>query len=249
MNFSEELLKAMSPNPLIEFKLFGMSITITDTIVLMWFVMLLIFAFVMIVARNLKEVPDGRQNVAEMFVEFVQKFAHDNMGHNGKYFVSYLGSILLFLVFANIVSIFNVIPIGNALAAITGNHNFNELAIRPPTRDVNLTVTMALISILTVLFSSIRIRGFKGWLHYHIEPVPIILPFKILDYFIRPLSLSMRLFGNILGAFIVMELLYFALPLVLPAAFSIYFDLFDGMLQAYVFVFLTSLYIAEAIEE
>jgi F-type H+-transporting ATPase subunit a len=113
---------------------------------------------------------------------------------------------------------------------------------------MNLTVTMALMSILLVIFASIRIKGLKGWLRYHIEPIPIILPFKLLDYFIRPLSLSMRLFGNILGAFIVMELLYVAMPMVLPAAFSIYFDLFDGMLQAYVFVFLTSLYIAEAIE-
>lgn len=248
MNFSEELSKAMSPHGLIELNLFGMKLFITDTIVLMWFVMLLIAVFVLIFTRNLKKVPDGRQNVVEMFVEFIQKFADDNIGHHGKHFYQYLGTIILFLIFSNSISIFNIIPIGNILASITGNESFLELGIRPPTRDVNLTVTLALISILIVLFSGIRVKGFKGWLHYHIEPVPIILPFKIMDYFVRPLSLSMRLFGNILGAFIVMELLYVAMPLVLPAAFSIYFDLFDGILQAYVFVFLTSLYIAEAIE-
>lgn len=248
MNISEELSKAMSPHPLIEFNFFGMSVFITDTIVLMWFVMLLIATFVIIFTRNLKTIPKGKQNIIEMFIEFMQKFARENIGHLGQNFTGYLGTILLFLVFANAVSIFNILPIGKIMVLLTGNHNFEELAIRPPTRDVNLTVTMALISILVVLFAGIRFKGIKGWLHSHIEPVPIILPFKILDYAVRPLSLSMRLFGNILGAFIVMELLYFSLPLVLPAAFSIYFDLFDGMLQAYVFVFLTSLYIAEAIE-
>jgi F-type H+-transporting ATPase subunit a len=79
-------------------------------------------------------------------------------------------------------------------------------------------------------------------------PVPVMLPFNILEYFIKPLSLALRLFGNILGAFIVMELIYMALPVVAPAALSLYFDLFDGVLQAYVFMLLTSLYIAEAVE-
>ena len=248
MNMSEELLKAMSPHPLFELNLFGLHVVVTDTIVLMWFVMLLIAAFVLIFVRNLKEIPEGKQSIIEIFVEFMQNFTKENMGHHGKHFTAYLGTIIMFLVFSNALSIFNILPIGNILAFLTGNENFEELAIRPPTRDVNLTVTMALMSILLVLLSGIRFKGVKGWLHSHIEPVPIILPFKILDYFVRPLSLSMRLFGNVLGAFIVMELLYFSLPMVLPAAFSIYFDLFDGILQAYVFVFLTSLYIAEAIE-
>lgn len=248
MNFSEELSKAMSPHGLMGINLFGLQLYITDTIVLMWFVMILIAVFVFIFTRNLKKVPEGKQNIIEMFVEFIQKFSNDNIGHHGKHFYQYLGTIILFLAFSNSISIFNILPVGDILTFLTGNENFKELAIRPPTRDINLTVTMALMSILIVLFSGIRFKGLKGWLHSHIEPVPIILPFKIMDYFVRPLSLSMRLFGNILGAFIVMELLYFAMPLVLPAAFSIYFDIFDGMLQAYVFVFLTSLYIAEAIE-
>ena len=66
--------------------------------------------------------------------------------------------------------------------------------------------------------------------------------------FTRPLSLCMRLFGNVLGAFVIMELIKIVVPVFLPAVFSLYFDLFDGLLQAYVFVFLTSMYISEAIE-
>ena len=74
------------------------------------------------------------------------------------------------------------------------------------------------------------------------------LSINILEVFTRPLSLCMRLFGNVLGAFVIMELIKIVVPVFLPAVFSLYFDLFDGLLQAYVFVFLTSMYIAEAIE-
>jgi F-type H+-transporting ATPase subunit a len=214
----------------------------------MWLVMAIIIILAYIVTRNLKNVPDGKQNLVESFVKFITNFSKDNMGHFGKHFVPYLGTLILFLIFSNIVSVFNIIPIGGILRAITGVQAFEEMTIKPPTLDPNLTICFALISIFMVLFSSIRFRGLKGWLHYHIEPMPVMLPFKLMDYFVRTLSLSMRLFGNILGAFIIMELLYATIPFLVPAGFSIYFDLFDGILQAYVFVFLTSLYIAEAVE-
>ena len=73
-------------------------------------------------------------------------------------------------------------------------------------------------------------------------------PINILEVFTRPLSLCMRLFGNVLGSFVIMELIKMVVPYVLPAVLSLYFDLFDGILQAYVFVFLTGLYIQDAIE-
>ena len=73
-------------------------------------------------------------------------------------------------------------------------------------------------------------------------------PINILELFIKPLSLCMRLFGNVLGAFVIMELIKILMPAVAPVPFSLYFDIFDGLIQAYVFVFLTSLYIREAVE-
>ena len=76
-----------------------------------------------------------------------------------------------------------------------------------------------------------------------------MLPINILEVVIRPTSLCMRLFGNVLGAFVIMKLIEYVLPVGLPVIFSAYFDLFDGLLQAYVFVFLTSLYISEEIEQ
>ena len=76
----------------------------------------------------------------------------------------------------------------------------------------------------------------------------IVAPLNVLEIFIRPLSLCMRLFGNILGGFVVVELVKLIIPVIVPIPFNFYFDLFDGLIQAYVFVFLTSLFIKESIE-
>ncbi len=86
-------------------------------------------------------------------------------------------------------------------------------------------------------------------MHSFAEPMAIVTPINIMEIFIRPVSLCMRLFGNVIGSFVVMELIKMILPVVLPIPFSFYFDIFDGLIQAYVFVFLTSLFIKEQIEE
>ena len=80
------------------------------------------------------------------------------------------------------------------------------------------------MSIFLVLFAGLQFKGIKGWLKSFIEPIPVLLPFKILEYFTRPMSLTLRLFGNILAAFTIMELVYFAVPIVVPSFLSIYFD-------------------------
>jgi F-type H+-transporting ATPase subunit a len=94
-------------------------------------------------------------------------------------------------------------------------------------------------------FSAIYQKGLKGWAKNLAEPVKFILPINIMEIFIRPLSLCMRLLGNILAAFVVMELIKLTVPLLLPLPFSFYFDIFDGLLQAYIFVFLTAIFINE----
>ena len=104
------------------------------------------------------------------------------------------------------------------------------------------------MSIVLVEAAGIRKKGVKGWLKSFSEPVAAVTPINILELVIRPLSLCMRLFGNVLGAYIIMELIKMVIPVVIPLALSFYFDLFDGAIQAYVFVFLTCLYIKEAVE-
>ena len=119
--------------------------------------------------------------------------------------------------------------------------------LKPPTKDLNVTAALALMSIILVETSGIRSKGLKGWLKSFADPSPVIAPMNLLEVIIRPLSLCMRLFGNVLGAFVIMELIKQLLPVALPVPFSLYFDIFDGLLQAYVFTFLTSMFIQEKI--
>jgi len=135
-----------------------------------------------------------------------------------------------------------------AVAIYIGVANvFGIFGFKPPTKDLGVTAALSILSILLIEISGIRARGVKGWAKSFAEPLPIIAPLNVLEIIIRPLSLCMRLFGNVLGAFVVMKLLEQALPAVVPGIFSLYFDIFDGLIQAYVFVFLTSLFIKEAI--
>ncbi len=236
VSMSDRLIEAMEPHNVFTIKLPGLEIPVTDVVVMMWVIMAVLIFFSIFLTRKLSAVPNKKQNVAEIIVEFINNIAKDAIGaHHWKAFAPYLGTIFLFLIFANTVSIFNVIP----------GEGFK---FRPPTRNINVTACMAIMSICVVIYAGIRYKRMGGWLKSFVEPIPMMLPFKILDYGIKPLSLALRLFGNILGAFIVMELIYMAMPPVIPAALSIYFDLFDGILQAYVFMFLTSLYIAEVLE-
>ena len=115
-------------------------------------------------------------------------------------------------------------------------------------KDLNVTAGLAIISLFLIVFSGIREKGLKGYLFSYAEPMPMMIPVNLLELITRPLSLCMRLFGNILGGFVLMELITFAAPAIVPLPFSCYFDFFDGLLQAYVFVLLTSLFINESIE-
>jgi F-type H+-transporting ATPase subunit a len=251
MDLGEELSKAIGSHDVFSFTLFGYHIAITDTVIVMWIIMAAIVVFALIITASFKLIPEGKQNIAEVLVEFVNSTSKNLIGHHWRHFAPYIGTVLLFLILSNIASIFNILPNWEQLYEMTHMEIFEHMpafAIRPPTKDVNVTAALGVMSIILVLGAGLRFKKFSEWLRSFIEPIPLIAPFKILDYFIRPLSLCFRLFGNILGAFIIMELLYIAMPIFVPAVFSIYFDLFDGILQAYIFIFLTSLYIAEAIE-
>ena len=121
--------------------------------------------------------------------------------------------------------------------------------MKPPTKDINVTVALALMSIILIEASTFRAQGgIKGFLKSFTKPMALLTPLNVMEIAIRPLSLCMRLFGNVLGAFVIMKLIEAVVPLIVPIPLSLYFDFFDGFIQAYVFVFLTSLFIKEAIE-
>ena len=196
-------------------------------VVITWGIMAFLVIFSIIMTRNLKLVPGKRQVVIEGLVSFLYKLYYDILGEKGKRYIPYLGSVCIFLAVADGVGL---------------------LGISPPTRNLNVTMALAILAILLVQIGGIQTKGVGGWLRGFGHPVPVIAPMNILDLFTRPLSLSLRLFGNVLGGVIIMALLNSAIPIGIPLIGSAYFDIFDGLLQAYVFTFLTSLYLQEAIE-
>ncbi|MDR0552195.1 MAG: F0F1 ATP synthase subunit A [Spirochaetaceae bacterium] len=221
---------------------------ITDAVVVSWLIMAFLIIAALILTRKLEKRPGKAQNLAETIVEFISGICKNTIGHHWKGYVPYIGTLLLYIAASNLAGIFNIIPSGNFFADylhIAALKNF-EFPIHPPTKNFNVTLCMALMSMAVVVYSEFRYKGLKGWARSFYRPLPINGFVKILDYVIRPTSLCLRLFGNILGGFIVIELVYAAFPLIIPAAAGIYFDLFDGCLQAYVFVFLTMVYLQEA---
>ena len=236
---------------LFEIPMPGFRIPVSDVVIATWVVMAIIIGLAVLLTARMKVIPGKRQVLAEMLVDTVNGLVRDHAGHHYRMIAPYIGTVLIFLVTANTISLFNIIPDWKELFEMTGWRFFEHLPefhLLPPTRNINVTVALAGMSILSVVIFGIRAKGFRGWLRGFRKPNSIMLPFNILDYVIRPLSLSFRLFGNILGAMVVMELIYLAIPMGIPAALSVFFDLFDGLLQAYIFAFLTTMYIGEVVE-
>lgn len=215
------------------------AIPVSETVITSWVVMAILIVGSLLLTRRMSLVPKGSQVFLESFVDFLNKFFKDQIGHNWKFFAPYLGTVALFLCVADMIAF---------ISPMAGFGFEPPFMLKPPTRDINVTAALAIMTIVIVLFSSIAFKGMRGWLKTFLAPAPFMLPFNILEYAIKPLSLCLRLFGNILGAFIIMELVGMCVPLFLPPIFGLYFDFFDGLVQAVVFTFLSTIYISEAVE-
>jgi F-type H+-transporting ATPase subunit a len=164
-----------------------------------------------ILVRNLKvENPGKKQLALESIITTFNNLFSDVLGEKGKAYIPYLITVILYIGMANIAGIFG---------------------FKPPTKDLNVTAALALMSIILVEAAGIRKKGVGGWIKSFTEPIAIVTPINILEVFIKPLSLCMRLFGNVLGAFVIMELLKLLVPVALPVPFSFYFDIFDLLMM------------------
>ena len=236
-------MEALEIREIFTLSMFGMKIPITETVIVSWMVMLILIAVSLIVTRKLKEIPTGPQAILESAVEFLNNFTNDQFGSFAKYLAPYIGTLFLFLLVANLI------PVISPLELKAFGHEFvPPFMIHPPTRDINVTAALAAISIMLVLVSGFAARGVGGWFKRLLHPFPMMLPFNLMEYAIRLISLALRLFGNILGGLVMMGLIEGLFPIALPMIFSLYFDFFDGFVQAAIFVFLTSLYISEAVK-
>ena len=227
-NLSEFLMEELEAATAFTIPIFG-GIEVAESTVISWVIMAIIMILTLVLTRNMKVENPGKLQVGvEYVVESLQNIVRGIVGHEGERYVPCLATVLVFLGISNVF-------------AVTG--------MKPPTKDLNVSAAVALMSIVLVQIASIRQNRVKGWLKGFTKPIAVVTPINIMELAIRPLSLCMRLFGNVLGAFVVMKLLEHLVPVILPAVFSLYFDFFDGLIQAYVFVFLTGLFIKEAIED
>ena len=120
--------------------------------------------------------------------------------------------------------------------------------LSPPAKNVAFPIGCAITAIIYVIVMTIKFVGLKGFWLSLTQPIIIMLPFKLLDYVVKPLSLALRLFGNVFAAFVFMEFLSVSIPLILPGIVGLWFDIIDGMIQAVVFSYLTMSYIGENVE-
>ena len=206
---------------------FGLQIP--ESVVVSWGIMAFLVIGSILLTRNLRvDHITKRQAILETVVTMLNDFFTGLLGEQGKRYVPYLMSVALYIACSNLIGVFG---------------------IKPPTKDLNVTAALALMSICLIEYSGIHARGGVGFLKSLAAPTPIMAPMNVLEIAIRPTSLCMRLFGNVLGAFVIMELIKLVVPVFVPAIFSLYFDLFDGPIQTYVFVFLTSLFMKETMGE
>ena len=202
---------------------------ISESVVVTWIIMAVLVLASIILVRNLKVENPGKVQLAlEAGIGWAEDFFEGILGKENKGYIPYLITVILYIGMANIAGIFG---------------------FKPPTKDLNVTAALAIMSIVMVQVVCIRSRGPKGWLKSFAEPVAIVAPINVMELVIKPLSLCMRLFGNVLGAFVVMKLIEAVAPAIVPIPLSLYFDIFDGLLQAFVFTFLTALYMQEGLGE
>ena len=201
---------------------------IYKSVVVTWIILAVVIVLVLILTRDLKvHNISKRQAAIESAVMWLRDAVGSMLGEEAIGYRDYIVTVLVFIALSNMVGLFG---------------------FTPPTMDLNVTLALSVMSIFLVEAAGIITKGTKGWLKSFAQPMAAIAFMNVLELLIRPLSLCMRLFGNILGATVIMELAKSVLPVIFPAALSLYFDLFDGAIQAYVFCFLTSLYIKEAVE-
>lgn len=203
-----------------------------------WIVFAIIVGISLLANSNLKSIPEGLQNVTEYITEFIRDLAKTQIGeHDYLKWVPFLGTIFLFIFVSNwsgALVPWRILELPNG-----------ELAA--PTNDINTTVALALLTSVAYFYAGISKKGL-GYFKRYISPAAFLLPINVLEDFTKPLSLSFRLFGNILADELVVGVLITLVPLVIPIPIML-LGLFTSAIQALVFATLAGAYIGESVED
>ena len=202
-----------------------------------WLVLAIIIIIGLLSSQNLKIKPSGLQNLAEYITEFIRDLAKTQIGEEEYLkWVPFLGTIFLFIFVSNwsgALLPWRIIELPSG-----------ELAA--PTGDINTTVALALLTSIAYFYAGIKKKGF-GYFKRYVKPVAFLLPINVLEDFTKPLSLSFRLFGNLLADELVVGVLITLVPLVVPIPLML-LGLFTSAIQALVFSTLAGAYIGESLE-
>ena len=225
----------LGPRKIIGF--FDGSVFITETVLFAWIVAALLILFAYLSTRKMQQVPKGLQLVAELIVDGIYKLVGSTMGQQNLRYAPYMGTLFIFLILSNALGLFG---------------------FRPVTADVNTTFALAILTFLIIQGSSIKSKGLMGHIKHYGEPYPFMFPIKIIEDVSFPISLSFRLFGNITGGMIFMDLVFQGLhaltekmeisipffQFLIPLPFNLFFDVFEPVLQAFIFTMLTMAFVA-----
>ncbi len=220
----------------VKFNLFGQTLYITTTHVCLSIVFIALVVFAIIANRVIRKAdpekpPKGFLNVIELIVESVDNMLVSSMGEkHGPRFANYVGSLFAFLLLCNLSGL---------------------IGLRPPTADFGVTFPLALITWVLIQFNGIRYQKW-GKLKSLFEPIFLFFPVNVISEVSTPISMSLRLFGNMFSGTLMMALVYGLLKVFAigwPAFLHVYLDVFAGALQAYVFVMLTMVFIYNQIGE
>ena len=202
-----------------------------------WFVIAVLVLASLLATRKVERVPSGLQNFMEYGLEFIRDLAKNQIGEKEyRPWVPFVGTLFLFIFVSNWS--------GALMPWRLIELPAGELAA--PTNDINTTVALALLTSLAYFYAGFSKRGL-GYFARYIEPTPILLPINILEDFTKPLSLSFRLFGNILADELVVAVLVLLVPLFVPLPVMA-LGLFTSAIQALIFATLAAAYIGEAME-
>ena len=210
--------------------LFGIKIAITQTLISTWVLMGAIFAFsifVRISLRSFHQVPTGIQNAVESMVEFADSFVASIVGEKLIYLSPWFFTVMLFMFLSNISGI---------------------IGLRPPTSDWSTTIALSLCTFFLIHTTAIKHRK-DSYIKGFLKPFFVFLPLNLINELSKPISLSFRLFGNMLSGLILMTIIY-SIPIylrfVLPVPLNVYFDIAIGALQTYIFTMLSLSFIRNA---
>ena len=207
-----------------------------DTLLMAWFAMIVIILLAFIVTRKLNIVPGDSQSVSEMIMGFLESISTGEIGENGLKHAPIISSLFLFILFANLEG---QIP--------WRLYHLQHGEFTAPTSDINTTVGLALVVSVYYIGAGLLTKGF-GYFKNYLRPLWFMLPFNILEDFTRPLSLSLRLFGNILAGELIILILLSLIPVFATVPMML-FELFVAFLQAYIFSVLAAHYISAAISD